>query len=127
MRNNKQLTRAEFQVMSILWNLPTDEGHTSEILARYDEPKPAYTTLATFLKILSKKGYVKEVKKGSRLFFTPIVTKEEYAEIFLTPAKDIFFDKKIEKLCAFFLNKESLTQEQADNIIALVRQRVNAQ
>ena len=124
---NKQLTRAEFQVMSILWNLPTSEGHTSEILERYDDPKPAYTTLATFLKILSKKGYVEEFKKGSRLFFRPIVTKEAYAETFLAPAKDIFFDSNIETLCAFFLNKESLTQQQADSIIELVRQRVNAQ
>ena len=42
MKNHKQLTKSEFQVMDILWNLPEQSGFTSDILKEYPEPKPAY-------------------------------------------------------------------------------------
>ena len=55
MSTNKFLTKSEFQVMLILWSLPGKGGFTHDILALFEDPKPAYTTLATFLKILTKR------------------------------------------------------------------------
>ena len=51
------LTKAEIQVMNILWEMP-DGGCVHDIVERYDEPKPAYTTIATFMKILQNKEFV---------------------------------------------------------------------
>ena len=67
MKEKKFLTKAEHQVMLILWGLKEKGGFTNDILRGYEEPKPAYTTLATFLKILSNKGFVKSSKVGSML------------------------------------------------------------
>lgn len=52
------LTKAEMQVMNILWSLPSMKGTISDVLEGYGEKKPAYTTVATFMKILLNKGYV---------------------------------------------------------------------
>ena len=63
MATKQQLTKAETQVMNVLWSLPDEKGYSSEIMERMPEPKPAMTTLLTFLKILTwiiHKGTKKE-------------------------------------------------------------------
>lgn len=111
MREIKQLTRSEFQVMSILWNLPDQSAFTGEILEKYDNPKPAYTTLATFLKILTTKGFVKCRKKQSKLHFKAAISKLEYAKLYFAPAKDVFFKGSFIDMMRFILQNEELTSE----------------
>ena len=122
MKEIKTLTRSEFQVMSILWNLPTKAGCAGDILARYEDPKPAYTTLATFLKILTNKGFVNYVKKGNKLYYTPTVPKSRYAEIYLAPAKDIFFDGSFIDMIRFFIKKAQPTDEELTQLEQLARE-----
>ena len=52
----KSLTKAEEQIMQILWDL--NEGVVKDVVEKFDEPRPAYTTVATVLKVLEKKGFV---------------------------------------------------------------------
>ena len=69
----RQLTRAEMEIMSILWD--SDKGMTThEIIERYPEPKPAYSTVATFLKILINKGFIssKNLKEAARRWYSPL-------------------------------------------------------
>lgn len=74
------LTKAEMQVMNILWSLPSMKGTISDVLEGYGEKKPAYTTVATFMKILLNKGYVGfEKLKGTKTqCYYPLITKQEY-------------------------------------------------
>lgn len=97
----KNLTKSEFQVMEHLWNMPAGGGFIGEILADYPDPKPAYTTLATFLKILATKGFVKSRLVGKMLWYTPLLTREEYIEQFLTHVKDTFFSGSFSSLVSF--------------------------
>ena len=65
-------------VMNILWEMP-DGGTVYDVLAKYEEPKPAYTTTATFMKILEKQGYLEAKKLSGRTYtYSPLVSKEEY-------------------------------------------------
>ena len=73
----RQLTKAETQVMNILWALPEQQGFIQDIIERYPDPKPAYTTILTFMKILTEKGFVKPEKKGKANLFSPLVSKDE--------------------------------------------------
>lgn len=123
MKEKKLLTKAEFQVMHILWSLPTRGAFTGDILAKYPDPKPAYTTLATFLKILTNKGFVKSIKVGTMLYFTPLVSQEEYTEHYLSNVKDVFFDGSFMSLAAFFIKRENLTEEEANELINMIRER----
>lgn len=110
--------------MSILWNIKGQKACTSEILAHYEDPKPAYTTLATFLKILNTKGYVRYKKENGRLMYTPSVSKENYAKVYLTPVKSVFFDDDIVKTINFILDSEALTPEQAQAIADKAMSRI---
>ena len=74
------LTKGEMQVMNVLWDL--EKGAcVNDILEHYPEPKPAYTTIATFLKILTQKGFVESKKgQGKQFVYTPLITKEKYRQ-----------------------------------------------
>ena len=125
MREFKQLTRAEFQIMSILWNLPKQSGFTSDILLKFEEPKPAYTTLATFLKILADKGYVRFKKKESKLFYTAAVSQEKYADIYFEPVKDTFFHGSFVEMMEYLLGRETLSHEETQQPIDLIHEKQN--
>ena len=108
----KQLTKAETQVMNILWSLPEQQGFIQDIIDRYPEPKPAYTTILTFMKILTDKGFVKPEKVGKANRFTPLVSKDDYTYSFISDVKDTFFDGSFTSLVSFFAKKEQYTDEQ---------------
>ncbi len=108
--------------MTILWNLPNNGGFTGDILSRYPGKKPAYTTLATFLKILSGKGFVKCTKKGNKLYFSPKVSKEEYAVVYLGPVKDAFFRGSFMEMMRFILQQEHLSEGEVKDLVDLVHE-----
>ena len=85
------LTKSEMQVMNILWDMGRG-ACVNDILEHYPEPKPAYTTIATFLNILTQNGFVEHKKgTGKLLIYSPLVTKEKYRRRVMEEVKDDFF------------------------------------
>jgi predicted transcriptional regulator len=116
----KQLTKAETQVMNILWSLPEQQGFIQDIIDRYPEPKPAYTTILTFMKILTDKGFVKPEKVGKANRFSPLVSKDDYTYSFISDVKDTFFDGSFTSLVSFFAKKEQYTDEELTELKELM-------
>ena len=124
MKARKQLTKAESQVMDALWVLPTEHGATSaEVMEQYAEPKPAMTTLLTFLKRLTEKGFVRTEKHGKLLYFTPLISREEYTRQRMAEVKDTFFGGSLRSLISFFVRQESLDDDQVDELVNIIRQK----
>ena len=118
------LTKSEMQVMSILWNM--DRGAcVNDILAQYPEPKPAYTTIATFLKILEQKGFVERRKghAGQQLLYTPLMTRERYRLQVMDDVKQTFFDGSAASLVSFFAEADELSQEDINEILTILQNR----
>ena len=116
------LTKSEMQVMNILWDL--DRGAcVNDILAKYPDPKPAYTTIATFLKILTQKGFV-EHKKGSGklLIYSPLITREKYRRQVMEEVKDDFFGNSFKSMFSFFVREEHLTAEDIQELIDQIQE-----
>ena len=116
------LTKSEMQVMNILWDL--DRGAcVNDILAKYPNPKPAYTTIATFLKILTQKGFV-EHKKGSGklLIYSPLITREKYRRQVMEEVKDDFFGNSFKSMFSFFVREEHLTAEEIQELIEQIKE-----
>ena len=86
-----QLTKAETQVMNVLWSLPEGQGRSAEIMERMPEPKPALTTLLTFLKILKDKGFIIAEKVGKGQLFKALVSREDYTRTYMNEVKQTFF------------------------------------
>ena len=115
------LTKAEIQIMNILWEMP-EGGCVHDIIGHYEEPKPAYTTIATFMKILLNKKFVGYRKQmGKTHIYYPLMTKEEYTRRVMNEVKDNFFGGSGSSLLKFFVSEEKLTEEEIEELIQMVK------
>ena len=120
MKAKKTLTKAEIQVMVILWTMP-EGGSVYDVLEHYDEPKPAYTTVATFLKILQNKEFVRsERMQGRQQRFVPIVSKDDYTRKVMEEVKDNFFDGSKLSFVRYFMKEEKISAEELQELINMV-------
>lgn len=119
MKKNKELTRAELQIMNILWDL--QKATVNEVLEQFSEPKPAYNTVLTFLRILREKGYVVSEAIGKQHRFYPLVQHSEYSSRFLQSVKDTLFRGSATDLVNFFVKEENLSVEEIDELIAVLK------
>lgn len=123
MKDKKQLTKSETQVMNALWGLPDSQGYSSEIMSRLPNPKPAPTTLLTFLKILKDKGFVESVKKGKALLFIAVVKREDYLRHYMADVKTAFFGGSLSSLVSFFAKEENLSEQEINDIIDIINHK----
>ena len=118
----KPLTRAEMEVMNVLW----DALHAltvNEIVEGYAEPKPAYTTVATFLKILEAKGYVEHRKRqetGRTFYYSPMLSREKYITHVVNDVRDTLFGSSAKSFCSFLIQNEELSDEDLQEILELI-------
>lgn len=120
MNKTKTLTKGEIQVMNVLWSLPDEKGTSHDIMERMPEPKPAPTTLLTFLKILTEKGFVEAVKMGKGKLFSALVSRRDYTSFYMRDVRDTFFGGSFSSLVSFFAEEENLSQKDIDEILALL-------
>lgn len=122
MKKNSEytLTRGEMAVMNALWSA----GKALDVHAvveRYDEPRPAYTTVSTFLKILSTKGFV-DFKKGNgkQYLYFPVVSRAEYTSRVMRDVRDNFFGGSASRLVRFFVENEQLDEAEIQELMELI-------
>ena len=121
MKEKRQLTKAETQVMNALWSLPTEGATSAEIMELMPEPKPAPTTLLTFLKILREKGFVVTEKMGKALRFIPAISREHYTSMYMNEVKNTFFGGSVSSLVSFFARHEQLSDEEISEIAQIIK------
>ena len=121
-RKDNTLTKMEFQIMSILWDI----NHSAcawDILDRMDEPKPAYTTVATYLKVLYEKGYLdfyKNKGEGKTHMFVPLVSRAEYTRRTMQEVKKNFFGGNLKSMFSYFVREENLTPEEIQELLSAI-------
>ena len=102
-----QLTKAEEQVMQILWDL--GEGLVKDILDRFSEPKPARNTVSTVVRILEKKGFVGHKDYGKVFVYYPLVMKKEYSGKQLLGLMHNYFNNSFPAMASFFAKENDLS------------------
>lgn len=113
-----ELTRGEEEVMQILWCIGS--GFINDIIARMEEPKPKYTTVATFVKILENKGFVRHEAMGKSHRYFPLVSKEDYAGNKMRSMLSNYFDGSLSQMVSFFSQKENISVKEMDEILEIV-------
>ena len=114
------LTKAEEQIMQILWN--EKEGFVKDLLQHFPEPRPAYNTVSTIIRILEKKGFVDHRSFGKSHQYYPVVSREQYRnERFSYLMKD-YFNNSMQQVLSHFGKTGSLNMKEADEIIKLMEE-----
>ena len=114
------LTKAEEQIMQILWD--EKEGFVKDLLIRFPEPRPAYNTVSTIIRILEKKGFVDHRSFGKSHQYFPVISREQYRnERFSYLMKD-YFNNSMQQVLSHFGKSGSLNMKEADEIIKLMEE-----
>lgn len=116
------LTKSELQVMNILWAVGKSLD-VHGVIDRYDDPKPAYTTVATFLRILFNKKFV-EYKKGlgKSHLYSPLISKAEYTRRTMEEMKNDFFNGSASSFVKFFVKAEKISRSELEELIKLIEE-----
>lgn len=121
----RQLTKAEMEIMNVLWE--RGEGMTThEIIEEYPEPKPAYSTIATFLKILTNKGFILSRKQeggGKTFVFTPTIGREAYTNRVMKEVKSTFFGNSLKSMLSFFAKQEEVSEKDLQEIMEMIKSK----
>jgi predicted transcriptional regulator len=121
----KSLTKAEEQIMQILWNLK--EGVVKDVVDGFEEPKPAYTTVATVLTVLEKKGFVARKKVGNVNLFLPEISKNEYTGFQFKSLLSDYFNGSFPKMATFFARENNLNIKDLEEILKAAEQELNTE
>ncbi len=119
----KELTRAEEQVMQILWQL--GQGYVKDIVKEFPEPKPAYNTVSTIIRILVKKGVVAYKAYGNTHQYYPLISRDDYSKRFLGSFVNRFFSNSYHHLFSFFAENDEISLKDLEAIEKLVEREIN--
>lgn len=111
----KELTRAEEEIMQILWDL--EKGFVKDIIEKMPSPKPAYNTVSTIVRILETKGFVSHKAYGKTHEYFPVVTKDKYSKFFLNNMLKGYFNGSFQNLVSFFAKEEKLKVKDIDQLV----------
>lgn len=114
----KELTKAEEQIMQELWDM--EGGFVKDVIDRLPEPKPAYNTVSTIIRILQTKGFVDYEAYGKSHRYIPVVSKVEYKKVMADKLLNGYFDNSAKSMLSFFLEENKLDVKELDEILALI-------
>jgi len=117
----QELTRAELEIMQILWQ--KEKGFVNDILESFPQPKPAYNTVSTIVRILEKKGFVSHRAFGKSHEYYPIVSKAEYTSGLMTNVLNSFFGGSVGNMVSFLSHDKGITVSEADEIIKMLQKK----
>jgi BlaI family penicillinase repressor len=110
-----QLTKAEEQVMQILWEL--EEGLVKDIRDRFSDPKPARNTVSTVVRILEKKGFVGHKAYGNVYLYYPLILKSDYSKSQLFGLMEGYFNNSFPAMASFFAREKDLTVKDLEELL----------
>jgi predicted transcriptional regulator len=120
----KPLTKAEEQVMLVLWHI--GKGFLKEIVEETPEPKPHPNTVATLLKILVEKGYVEYAVQGRNNCYEPTISKAEYGRKSAQQLVKGYFEGSAAKLVSQFVNDKKLSLQELEELMQQIRNAKNS-
>jgi predicted transcriptional regulator len=117
----KQLTKAEEEIMQILWDLK--EANVALIIEQMPEPKPAYNTVSTIVRILESKDFVDHRKVGKGYVYFPKVEKESYSNQTMNKLIDSYFNGSFKTMVSFFMKKNKMDTKELEAILKEINKK----
>ena len=118
----KELTKGEEQVMQVIWSI--GQGFANEIMAAFPEPKPAYNTVLTVIKILENKGFVKHETFCRANRYSAAISKEEYSQRYLGSVVERYFNNSYLDLVSAFAKKENFSLEELEALKKVIDEAI---
>jgi len=114
----KDLTKAEEQIMQVLWQL--EKAFVKEVIDELPLPKPAYNTVSTIIRILETKGFIGHEAFGKAHQYYPLISREEYKRHATEKLLGNYFENSVESMFSFFVKEEKLDLSDVDEILKMI-------
>ena len=111
----KELTRAEEEIMQVLWTMKS--AFVKDIIDELPEPKPAYSTVSTIVRILQQKGFVGHQAHGQSHMYHPLITKANYTKAFMKGFVKKYFGGSYQQMVSFFTQENNLTLSELEDLL----------
>jgi BlaI family penicillinase repressor len=121
----KELTKAEEQIMQVLWKL--GKGFVRDVIEDLPEPRPAYNTVSTIVRILEKKGFVSHTAYGKTYEYFPLVSRDEYKKGYLKSFIRRYFGNSFQEMVSFFASGRDVSLRELEEIRRLLREEIEKQ
>jgi BlaI family transcriptional regulator, penicillinase repressor len=121
-KNNTRLTKAEEQVMHILWDM--NEGLVKDIRDQFEDPKPARNTVSTVVRVLEKKGFIGHKAYSNVHSYFPVVSKSDYSKNELFGLMESYFDNSFPAMASFFAREKDLSMKELDELLDDTRKEI---
>jgi predicted transcriptional regulator len=118
----KELTKAEEQVMQILWKL--EEAFVNDLVEQMPEPKPAYNTVSTIIRILEKKGFVDHKAFGKTHQYFPLISKKDYTRKFMKNFLGNYFENSFKEMVSFFAKEDNMSVNEIEELMQEVKNEI---
>ena len=115
----KQLTKAEEEVMQILWQL--EKCNVASIITELPKPKPAYNTVSTIVRILESKGFVDHEAAGRGFLYFPLVKKSDYSNQSINKLVDGYFQGSFKSMVSFFMKKNDMSLSELESVLQEIK------
>lgn len=117
----KQLTKAEEDIMQILWRLK--KANVKTIIEEFTEPKPAYNTVSTIVRILENKGFVDYEKEGKGHVYFPLTAKQDYSNQSINKLVDNYFQGSFKSMVSFFVKKNDMDIKDLESVLKEINKK----
>ena len=114
----KELTKAEETVMQLLWQLK--EGLVKDILEQMPDPRPAYNTVSTVVRVLESKGFIDHKAYGNSHVYFPLISEAQYKKFTFDKLMSNYFSNSYKSLVSFIANEKKLDIQQLDELTQLI-------
>ncbi|HTN45163.1 MAG TPA: BlaI/MecI/CopY family transcriptional regulator [Flavipsychrobacter sp.] len=118
-KNFKPLTKAEEQIMQVLWEL--QHAFVKDIVEQLPKPQPHYNTVSTIIKILEEKGFVSHESFGKANRYFPVVAKDDYSKGSMKQFIGKYFDGSFANMLSFFVKEKDINIEQLESILKEIK------
>jgi predicted transcriptional regulator len=119
----KELTKAEEQVMQLLWK--KEKAFVKELIEQMPEPKPAYNTVSTIVRILEKKGFVAYEAFGKTHRYFPLISKKEYTRKYMKNFMKGYFSNSFKEMVSFFAREDNMSLAELEELMKEVGKDLN--
>lgn len=120
---HRELTKAEEQVMLILWELK--EALVKEVIDKMSEPKPAYNTVSTVIRVLEGKGFVNHKAIGNTYIYFPLISEANYRNFAFDKVMNTYFDNSYQSLVSFLVKEKNIGANDLEELIKLAENLKN--
>ncbi len=117
----EKLTHQEEELLLIIFQ--QEKGFIKDFIEKMDEPRPPYTTVASVVKNLERKGYLKSTRYGNTYEYCPTIDEKEFKSRFLSGVVKNYFENSYKEMVSFFAEKQKISAKELQEIINIIERK----